>query len=345
MTSGLRRRRCFIVAEAGSNHNGSLDLARRLIDAAADAGADAVKFQIFRAATLYPRVRINVRYLRSLGVKEGLYELIQRHEVPAGWIPELAAYCRRRGTEFLATPFDLASVGLLNPHVKRFKIATYESNYGDLIRATLATGKDLILSVGAMTEAHLRTLFAKVLRGHERRLTILQCVAKYPAPLNAANLLILPRIRDQFNVHVGFSDHTSDPVVAPAAAVALGATVVEKHFTLSRQLPGPDHAFALEPSELRTMVAAIRNTERALGSARKRIHPVERELFYYKRCYYFTRTVPAGTRLRRKDLQVLRNSGKRVAFVDPLDSRDVLGRTLRRTRRRGDILCVDDLVL
>lgn len=338
------KRRCFVIAEAGSNHNGSLDLARRLVDVAADAGADAVKFQIFRARTLYPRVRISVRYLKSLGVTGGLYDLIRRYEVPVTWIPELAGYCRRRGIEFLATPFDLDAVRLLNPHVRRFKIATYESNYGDLIRAALATNKDLVLSVGAMTAADLDALFAKVLQGHEGRITILQCVAKYPAPLAAANLRVLPWIRQRYGVRVGFSDHTADPVFAPTVAVALGASVVEKHFTLSKQLPGPDHAFALEPQELKAMVSAIRTAEQLLGSDRKRLHPTERELSYYKRCYYFTRTVAAGRPLRRTDLQVLRNTGKKVAFVPPLDPADVIGRNLRRTRHRGDILVRDDLL-
>lgn len=335
--------RCFIIAEAGSNHNSSLDLAKRLVDVAVEAGADAVKFQIFRAKTLYPRVHINVRYLKQVDVSEGLYDLIHKVEVPAAWIPEVAGYCRTRGIEFVATPFDLQAVRLLTPYVKRFKIATYESGYGDLIRAAMATGKELMLSVGAMTAAELDELFEKVLQGYEDKTTILQCVAKYPAPPGATNLRVLPWIRGRFGVRVGLSDHTEDPVLAPAAAVALGASVIEKHYTLSKKLPGPDHAFALEPRELKAMVAAIRGVEQLLGTGKKTVHKVERELYYYKRCYHFTRSVAAGRRLRVQDVQVLRNTGQRVAFLHPLDPGEIIGRKLLRSKRKGDILVRRDL--
>lgn len=334
---------CFVIAEAGSNHNGSLEIARRLIDVAVDAGADAVKFQIFRAKTMYPKVRINVKYLQKLGVQEGLYDLIQRYEVPAEWIPVLASYCDERGIEFMATPFDLEAVRLLDPHVKRFKIATYENGYGDLIRAAMQTGKPLILSVGAMTAPEMDALFEKVLHPYLDKTTILQCNAKYPAPIEAVNMGVLPWIRERYGVKVGFSDHTADPLLAPIMAVALGATALEKHYTLSRTLPGPDHSFAVEPHELKQMVSAVRAAESALGKGQKVIHPVEKELYYYKRAYYLTRSVPAGRTLRESDLQVLRNTGRRVPFIHPLDPTEVIGKKLTRAKQKGDILLRGDV--
>ena len=337
------RTRCLIIAEAGSNHNGSLELATRLIDAAAEAGADAVKFQLFRASTLYPDTPVAVDYLRRLGIEEGLFELIKKYEVPADWIPVLADYCRQRRIEFMATPFDLEAVEALNPYVARWKIATYESSYGSLLRAALATGKELIVSVGAMDARELDALFAEVLQGAASRVTVLQCIAKYPAPIEAANLRVLPWIRERYGVRVGFSDHTLDPLIAPVAAVALGASVIEKHFTLDRALPGPDHSFALEPQELTAMVRAIRAAETSLGDGVKRVHAVEEELSRYKRCYYLTRPVAAGSRLRAKDLQVLRNTGQRVPAVAPLNPDRVVGRQLARDKAQGDILLEGDM--
>jgi len=341
--SKRRHPRCFVIAEAGSNHNGSMEMAKRLVEVAAEAGADAVKFQLFKANTMYPRVHINVNYLKRLGVQEGLYDLIKKHEVPREWIPELAAHCRKTAVEFMATPFDLEAVRLLNRHVKRFKIATYESFYGDLIRAVMATGKELILSIGGTSAAELDELFQKVLQGYEHQIVIMQCVAKYPAPLETLNLRVLPWIHERYKVRVGLSDHTEDPLLGPIAAVALNAAVVEKHFTLSKKLPGPDHAFALEPQELKQMVSAIRSVEGLLGATTKELLEAERELYYYKRCYLLRRSVRSGHRLRPQDVEILRNTGRQVPFIHPLDPKDVMGRRLQRHKGKGDILVKGDL--
>lgn len=338
-------KRVFVIAEAGSNHNGSLKQAQKLIDVARDAGADAVKFQVFRAQTMYPDRRIEVKYLKDSGIKDSLYDIIRKMEIPPDWIPKLHRHCRRRGIAFLATPFDLDAVRWLDPYVDFFKIASYEALYLDLLKAVRRTGKPLIISTGGSTLKEIDLLMRKGLRGYRDRTVLLHCIAKYPAPIEQAGLAVLPFLARRYGVQVGYSDHTRHPLIAPVLAVGLGARVIEKHFTLDRRLPGPDHAFAIEPDELRAMVSAIRDAERAIeGGGSRPLQACERELYYYKRCLYCVQDMPRGHRLSRRDLKVLRNTGIRRPYFNPLEADRVIGLRLRLAKREDDILFQGDLL-
>lgn len=336
---------CFVIAEAGSNHNGSLARAKELIDAAATAGADAVKFQVFRAKTMYPDKKIEVRYLKNMGISDSLYNIIRKCEVPYGWIDDLAAYAKKCGIEFMATPFDLEAVKLLAPHVNAFKIASYESMFLELIEAVKGTGKPLLISTGGSTEAEIDALVSCALADYKQKSVVLHCIAKYPAPLEETALMVIPRMRERYGIATGYSDHTEDPIVAACAAVALGAVVIEKHFTLDKRLPGPDHAFAVEPNELQAMVQAIRATEKTVRPVSKRaVQRCEKELSFYKRCLYCNNDLAAGHRIRRTDLVVLRNTGERCRFFNPTEMGSVLGKKLKKCKKKNEVLVRGDII-
>jgi N-acetylneuraminate synthase len=340
-----KRKSCFVIAEAGSNHNGSLDQAKKMIDVATEAGADAVKFQLFRARTLYPNKSIKVKYLKNMGVDEDLYSIIKRFEIPYEWLKELYKHSVAKGIEFMATPFDNEAVKILDPYVSIYKVASYEALYGDLIKAIKKTGKPVFISLGGCSEAEVDLLLSELLADYLDRTVLLHCVAKYPAPLEQVNLKMIPYLAQRYKVSTGYSDHTAEPIIAPVVAVALGARVIEKHFTLSKMLPGPDHAFAVEPSELKEMIAMIRNTEKSISGyeGKKIIQSCEEELYFYKRCLYYKKGLPRGHVLGRGDFLVLRNTGVNCNGFNPLEIGMAEGKTLRRSRKANEIVVKEDL--
>lgn len=337
-------RPCFIIAEAGSNHNGSLEQAKRMIKVASDAGADAVKFQIFRAKTMYPDKPIGVKYLKNIGINESLYNIIKKSEVPYGWIKKLYEHCRRYDIEFMASPFDAEAVHALKPYVNVFKIASYESLDVDLINEVKKTGKLLFISTGGCKEEEIDLLVRSALGDYKDRTVLLHCIARYPAPLSRLHLKVIPYLSEKYGIAVGYSDHSQEPCIAPVVAVALGACLIEKHFTLNKKLPGPDHAFAVEPHELKAMVDAIRMAEKTVvGGARRDLFNCEKELYRYKRCLYCKTDLQRGARIRGKDLLVLRNTGLVGDYVNPLERDTVIGRALRRSKKAKDILMKGDI--
>jgi N-acetylneuraminate synthase len=334
----------FIIAEAGSNHDGSLEVAKRMVEVAKEANADAIKFQLFRAETLYPNKSIEVKYLRHLGIKENLYSIIKRLEVPYEWVATLSGYARENHIEFMATPFDLEAVQILNPYVNVFKIASYESLYADLINEIKKTNKPLLISTGGCSEDTIDLLVKKLLFDYKDRTVLLHCIAKYPAPIEQTNLNIIPRLSKKYGIAVGYSDHTPEPILAPVAAVALGARVIEKHFTLSRKSFGPDHAFAIEPDELKAMVNAIRSIEKGITSSNKRLlQKCEGELYFYRRCIYCNRDLREGERISRSDLIILRNTGEKCNYFNPTEIDYVVGKALRRDRKANEIIRREDV--
>lgn len=313
----------YIIAEAGSNHNGNFDQALRLIDAAAEARVDAVKFQHFKAARLYPKSAGQSRYLK---MSRPIYDIIHEMETPDAWVPKLAAYCQERGVVYLSTPFDEAAADLLEPYMPAFKIASYELTHLPLVRHIARKGKPMILSTGtASLDEVLDTVDAVRAEGNHA-LVILQCTASYPASLTAINLRALVTLREATDCPTGLSDHSRDPVVAPIAAVALGACVIEKHFTLSNRLPGPDHPFAIEGHELRALVQRVRETEQALGTGRKEVLSEERELHAFaRRTIFATRPIKSGEPLTPENIAVLR-CGEQGFGLPPKAWDVVLGR-------------------
>lgn len=268
----------LIIAEAGVNHNGDLNLARQLIDVAAAAGADRVKFQTFSADRLVTVSANKAAYQeRATGGEESQHAMLRRLELSRDMHAELIGYCNARGIDFFSTGFDPASVDLLvELGARSFKIPSGEITNLPYLRHVGRYGKPVILSTGMSNLGEIEAALAVLEQSGTPRslITALHCTTEYPAPMEEVNLRAMLTIREAFGVAVGYSDHTPGTEVA-IAAVALGASVIEKHFTLDRTLPGPDHKASLEPAELSAMVKAIRNIERALGDGIKR--PTESE--------------------------------------------------------------------
>lgn len=264
---------CYIIAEAGVNHNGSLEIAKALIDAAADAGANAVKFQTFKADKLVTQKAEKADYQKQSGDSgESQHAMLRNLELSDAAHLELIAHCRSRGIQFLSTAFDPGSAGFLATLALPFaKIPSGEITNLPHLRQTARSGCPVILSTGMATLGEVEeALNVLVAEGTAREaITILQCHTDYPTRFEDANLRAMQTMAAAFpGVKVGYSDHTLG-IEAPIAAVAMGAAIIEKHFTLDRTLPGPDHAASLEPAELKAMVTAIRNIELALGHGRK----------------------------------------------------------------------------
>ena len=330
---------CFIVAEAGSNHNGSLAQAVRLIEVAADSQADAVKFQLFRADRLYPKTAGQSDYLK---VNRSIYDIIAEMELPYEWLADLAEVCRKKGLVFLASAFDEESVDRLDPFVPAFKIASYEMTHLPLVRHIARKGKPVIIATGTATLEEVRETVEAFEETGNRQLMLMQCTAAYPAPLDALNVRAIRTLKESFGVPAGLSDHSEDPVIGPLAAVALGANLIEKHFTLSRQLPGPDHGFAIEPDQLARMVRAIREAERALGSGKKEVQPVERELrSFARRQIVALRDIRAGEKLTKENAAILRR-GKLPAGLEPKHYETILGKVAQRTIAGGSAILEND---
>jgi N-acetylneuraminate synthase len=354
------RSRVFVIAEAGVNHNGSLELASRLVEVAADAGADAVKFQSFRTESLVTRDAPTAPYQqRNTESDVSQFHMLKQLELDEGAHQRIASLCAKRGIEFMSTPFDLESLDLLVRviGVARLKIPSGEIANAPLLLAAARSGKPLILSTGMATlgdvEAALGVLAfggtdsigrpcraafplayasADGQRWLREHVTLLHCTTEYPAPFEEVNLNAITTLSAAFGLPVGFSDHT-EGIVIPIAAAALGAAVVEKHFTLDRSLVGPDHKASLEPTQLAAMVTGIRQVASALGDGRKRPMPSEtKNIAIACRSLVARRAIAEGERFSSDNLVVLRPSGG----ISPMDYFDWIGRTASRAYRAGE---------
>ena len=268
----------LIIAEAGVNHNGDLALAKRLIDVAAEAGADLVKFQTFSADRLATRAACKADYQsQTTCSKETQHQMLSRLELSTAMYHVLVSHCSARGIGFFSTGFDIESVDfLVSLGQNHFKIPSGEITNLPYLRHIGHFGKAVILSTGMATLGDIEAAIAVVEQAGTPRtlITVLHCTTEYPTPMAEVNLRAMQSIQAAFGVAVGYSDHTPGIEVA-IAATALGATVIEKHFTLDRNMPGPDHKASLEPDELKAMVTAVRNIEIALGDGIKRLTPSE----------------------------------------------------------------------
>jgi sialic acid synthase SpsE/RimJ/RimL family protein N-acetyltransferase len=318
---------CFVIGEAGSNHNGSFEQALALIDVAARAGCDAVKFQVFKARRLYPKAAGRSDYL---GDERSIFDIIAAMELPEDWLPRLRARADEHNLAFIVSPFHEEAVALLDPYVDAFKIASYELTHAPLLREVAKRGKPVILSTGASNLDEVREAVATLAAAGCERLALMQCTAAYPSPPEAVNVRALVTLRDAFGIPSGLSDHSEDPIVAPMAAAALGAALLEKHYTLSKLLPGPDHAFAIEPEGLTRLVAGVRAVERVIGSGDKQVHGVEDELrSFARRAIMTTKPVAAGERFSRDNVDVLRR-GKLDGGLEPKHLDEVLASVAAR---------------
>jgi len=272
------KNRTLVIAEAGVNHNGDLELAKQLINVASEAGADLVKFQTFNASRLVTRTAKKAEYqTQTTDKQESQHEMLRRLELSAEMHIELITHCAARNIKFFSTGFDTDSVDLLvSLGQDHFKIPSGEVTNLPYLRHIGQLGKAVILSTGMATLGEIEAAIDVLEHAGTPRvyITVLHCTSEYPTPMVEVNLRVMQSIHTAFGVAVGYSDHTRG-IEAAIAAVAMGASVIEKHFTLDRNLPGPDHKASLEPEELKAMVAAIRNIEIALGDGIKRLAPSE----------------------------------------------------------------------
>lgn len=267
---------CFVIAEIGSNHNHDFDLAKRTIDAAADAGADAVKFQTFKAQSHYSKLAPGFSYLNDCNT----FDLIKSLELDRSWHAPLKEYAESRHLVFLSSPCDIEAIDELDAlDLAAFKVASFDLSDLTLIRHMAKTGRPIILSTGMASLMDIQLAVDACRQQGNEKIVLLQCTSLYPAPPQLSNLRAISLMRDAFGVLTGYSDHTEGDHVC-LASVALGACMIEKHFTLDRNLPGPDHSFAIEPAPLKQMIQRLRDVESAMGDGAK-VGPrvEEREMF------------------------------------------------------------------
>lgn len=360
MSGTTEMRRVLVIAEAGVNHNGSVDMARALIDEAATAGADAVKFQTFKSEKVVGARAPKARYqVATTGAEDSQLEMVKKLELRHEDFRALAAHAAGRGIEFMSTPFDHDSLHFLAGDLKvaRLKLASGEITNGPFLLAAARTGRPIILSTGMSTLEEVGAALGVLAYGYagsktspslrafdtalhspkgsallRARVILLHCTTEYPAPFADVNLRAMQTMREAFGLPVGYSDHTEGIGVA-VAAVALGAVVIEKHFTLDRSLPGPDHKASLEPADLTRLVREIRAVEAALGSALKAPAPSElgnREVA--RRSLIAARAIAAGEPFTADALDALRPG----TGVSPMFYWDLIGTKASRAYQPGD---------
>ncbi|WP_274362522.1 N-acetylneuraminate synthase [Paenibacillus thermotolerans] len=346
----------YIIAEAGVNHNGSLEMAMQLVDAAVASGADAVKFQTFKAEKLVSSDAPKAEYqLGTTEQTETQLQMLKRLELDENAHAVLIDYCCRKNIQFISTPFDLESAELLTNKYRLpvIKIPSGEVTNAPLLYKVASTGTPIILSTGMCTLADIENALAVIAFGYvgdgggaisqasfeeayfsaagqealRSKVTLLHCTTEYPAPFGDVNLRAMDTMRDAFGLTVGFSDHTAG-ISVPIAAVARGAVVIEKHFTLSRDLPGPDHKASLEPQELSQMVSSIREVELALGTAYKLPAPVElKNKRVARKSIVASRDIQEGERFSEQNLTVKRPGDG----ISPIHYWNVLGKQAKRS--------------
>lgn len=325
----------LIIAEAGVNHNGSLDMAKKLAKTALECGSDIVKYQTARLDSLVSKSAKMADYQkRNIGAEESQKEMLSKLLLSFDDFVELAEYCKKIGISFLSTPFDIESIHFLDPMLDFWKIPSGEiTNYPYLVEIA-KTGKRVILSTGMAEMSEIDAALRILKANGTKDITILHCTTEYPAPLKDVNLNVMKTLRETFGYPVGYSDHTQG-IEVDLAAAALGASVIEKHFTLDRNLPGPDHKASLEPDELKGMIDGIRKIELALGSAEKR--PSEIEL---KNRYVARKSIVASRCIIKGELFTEENiTTKRPGTgINPMRWNEILGMKAIRNFEEDDLI-------
>jgi N,N'-diacetyllegionaminate synthase len=335
-------KKTIIIAEAGVNHNGDIQLAKKLIDVAAEAGVDYVKFQTFKASKLVSKAAIKADYQsKNTGNStESQLQMLQNLELSVSDHYELIAYSNLKKIKFFSTAFDLDSLDFLKElGFGLFKIPSGEMTNLPYLEKVAELAYEIILSTGMSTMEEIAEAIAVLKRNSKAKITVLHCNTEYPTPYKDVNLLAMNEIKQKFNVEIGYSDHTLG-IEVPIAAVALGAKVIEKHFTLDRNLPGPDHASSLDPQELKRMVAAIRNIEKALGSSTK--EPSESEIkniAIARKSIHLVVDKLQGEVLNKEDLEMLRPGDG----ISPMRIKDVIGKHVLTNLSSGHKLTLEDI--
>lgn len=328
-------KRVYIIAEAGVNHNGSLETAKKMIDVAKRCGVDVIKFQTAKLKSLVSQSAEMAEYQKqNIGKEMTQQDMLKKLLLSYSDFEELAYYCGKKNIEFLSTPFDIESIEFLNDKVRLWKIPSGEiTNYPYLLEIA-RTGKEIILSTGMSTLQEVADALA-VLRGNGAgKITLLHCTTNYPTPMEDVNLNAMLTLKNEFGCEVGYSDHTRG-IEVPIAAVALGATVIEKHFTLDRCMEGPDHKASLEPDELEAMVKAIRNIEKALGNGIKAPSASEKvNISVARKSIIAADNIKAGDILTEKNLTTKRPG----TGISPMRWNEVLGTRAVRDFKADELI-------
>lgn len=326
----------YIIAEAGVNHNGSLDIACRLANVAKDAGADCVKFQTFKAENVVSAKAKKADYQKKTTLSdESQLDMIKKLELPYAQFEQLAAHCTRSGVEFISTPFDLESISFLNTlNMPFWKIPSGEVTNLPYLLAIAKTKKPVVMSTGMCEMSEIAAAVGALKDNGTSDITLLHCNTEYPTPFEDVNLRAMETLRREFGLPVGYSDHTRG-IEVPIAAATLGATVIEKHFTLDRNMEGPDHKASLEPDELAAMVSAIRNIEKAMGSGEKHPSPSERKNIEIAR-----KSIVANLAIKAGDLFTEENiTAKRPGSgISPMKWFEVLGTKAKRDFAEDELI-------
>lgn len=325
----------YIIVDVAANHNGNLETAKELIKKASEAGADAVKFQTYKADKLYSK---NTPQFSKDPIKP--YDLIKKVEHPRNWIPILSEYAKELNIEFLSSPFDYEAVDLLDDiNVPLFKVASSEIVDLELIQYMASKGKPMIISTGMANLGEIEEAVDAVREIGNEEIVLLHCNTVYPTPVHVVNLNAMDTMKNAFKLPIGFSDHTLGWHI-PIAAVAKGACVIEKHFTLDRNQEGPDHGFSIEPEELKIMVDQIRDIEKAKGNGIKKVALEEMESYEKGRRSIIAKVdITKGTKIT-KDMLVVKRPGYGIKpkFIDML-----IGRTAKKDILADDIITWDML--
>lgn len=332
----------YIIAEAGSNHNGDFATAIALINVAADCGADAVKFQTFTADALVAKTSHPIATLNDEFARYGktVHEMFAEVEMPIDWLPRLRDHCITRGITFLSTPFDERSGDLLAAlDMPAFKVASYEIVHIPLIQHLARLGKPLLMSTGMASVGEIEDAIDAVLGEGNDQIALFHCPIGYPVSAGNVNLAVMDTLRQTFGIPIGLSDHTLG-IVMPISAVARGANLIEKHFTLDSSQPGPDHGFAVGPAELGALVSGVRAVEQAIGDPQKRCLPSE-QLHYVRgrRSLFANVEIDAGQAITREMIAVLRPG----VGLPPKYLEMVVGRVARRKMNPFDPITWDDV--
>ncbi len=313
----------FIIAEAGSNwksgsYEEDLEQAKKLIKIASKAGADAVKFQTYKADTVYAYNAGNSNYLAEQGINKEINEIFEYLSMPYEMISELSQICNDEKIIFMSTPFSVEDAKQIDPFVSLHKIASFEINHVRLIEFLSKTEKPILISTGASTFGEIDFAVNLIKNNKNNEIGLLQCTSKYPTPIESLNLSTIPKMKERYNIPIGFSDHSVEPLIGPLTAVGLGATIIEKHFTLDKNLPGPDHSFAITPQELELMVKSIRQADKTKGNGKKIILNEEQELLLFaKRRIQAIKDIRKGDILKEGfNFEVLR-PGNRIRGLEP----------------------------
>lgn len=335
-----------IIAEAGVNHNGSLEIAKQLIDKAVEAGVDIIKFQTFKSEKLVSKAARQAEYQqRNIGKNdEGQLAMLKKLELSQTDHEELISYCHERGIRFFSTAFDMDSIDYLHSlNMGLWKIPSGEITNYPYLRKIAHFNEPVILSTGMCELSDIEAAMNVLLEFgvKKEQITILHCNTEYPTPFGDVNLKAMIEIGEQFGVQIGYSDHTKG-IEVPIAAVALGATVIEKHFTLDKNMEGPDHKASLEPDELKAMVSAIRNIEQALGTGHKTISESERKnIEIARKSIVAARPIKAGELLTEENLTVKRPGNG----INPMRWNEVIGtRAVQSFNEEDPIQLAEDIL-